>query len=406
MLAANHARRMVQPLARAVRRNLLPHLLIPPSAGRSMHGRPDGILVVGLMSSASGLGNSARLCADQLMARGYSVSSKDVAPFFGVSDDVGFASNAANGSGASIAIYHLNPPKLLPGLMRAGLRQYYGSYNIGYWAWELETLPREWVDAIRFVDAIMVPSEFCRAAISRYTGKPVAVVPHPLQSVQPLPPRTRDESQPFTVLSMLNFGSSFRRKNPYAALRAFALAFGTDPNARLIFKTSGGHRYPGELAQLRANASAMPNVEIVDEIWSEERLNAAYRRADAYLSLHRSEGYGLTIAEAMMMECPVVVTGWSGNLDFCTEETAFLVRHTLTAFDDDDPSYEGVTGARWAEPSVEDAARLLRLLRDEPALARRKADAARRHLIAHTSERSYDRALKSLLGDRVPERCL
>jgi glycosyltransferase involved in cell wall biosynthesis len=393
---------MVQPLARAVRRNLLHHLLIPPSAGRPIHGRADGILVVGLMSSASGLGNSARLCADQLMARGYSVASKDVAPFFGVSDDVGFA-KAANRSGASIAIYHLNPPKLLPGLMRAGLRQYYGSYNIGYWAWELETLPREWVDAIRFVDAIMVPSEFCRAAIAGYTDKPITVVPHPLQSVQPLPPRTRDESQPFTVLSMLNFGSSFQRKNPYAVLRAFALAFGAGPNARLIFKTSGGHRYPGELAQLRAHASGMPNVEIVDEIWSEDRLNAAYHRADAYLSLHRSEGYGLTIAEAMMMECPAVVTGWSGNLDFCTEETAFLVRHSLTDFRDDDPSYEGVTDARWAEPSVEDAARLLRLLRDEPALARRKAEAARRHLIAHTSERSYDRTLTSLLGDRVPK---
>jgi glycosyltransferase involved in cell wall biosynthesis len=357
------------------------------------------------MSSASGLGNSARLCADQLVARGYSVSSKDVAPFFGVGDDVGFASNAANDSGASIAIYHLNPPKLLAGIMRAGLRQYYGTYNIGYWAWELETLPREWVNAIRFVDAIMVPSEFCRAAIARYTDKPVAVVPHPLQSVRLPPPRTRDESQPFTVLSMLNFGSSFLRKNPYAVLRAFTLAFGADPNARLIFKTSGGHRFAGELAQLRANASGMTNVEIIDEIWSEERLNASYRKADAYLSLHRSEGYGLTIAEAMMMDCPVVVTGWSGNLDFCTEETAFLVRHSLTAFDDDDPSYEGVTGAQWAEPSVEDAARLLRLLRDEPALARRKAEAARRHLIAHTSERSYDRALTSLLGDRVPKGC-
>jgi glycosyltransferase involved in cell wall biosynthesis len=394
---------MVQPLARAIRRTLLPHLLIPPSAGRPVHGRADGILVVGLMSSASGLGNSARLCADQLMARGYSVSSKDVAPFFGVSDDVGFASNAVNGSGASIAIYHLNPPKLLPGIMRAGLRQYYSNYNIGYWAWELETLPRDWVDAIRFVDAIMVPSEFCRAAIARYTDKPVVVVPHPLQSVKPRPRRTRGESQPFTVLSMLNFGSSFRRKNPHAALRAFALAFGADPNARLILKTSGGHRYSSELAELRAHANSMPNVEIVDEIWSEELLNAAYRRADAYLSLHRSEGYGLTIAEAMMMECPVVVTGWSGNLDFCTEETAFLVRHALTAFDDDDPSYEGVTGARWAEPNVEDAARLLRLLRDEPALARRKAEAARRHLIAYTSERSYDRALESLLGNRVSE---
>jgi glycosyltransferase involved in cell wall biosynthesis len=406
MPAVSHARRMVQPLARSIRRNLLPHLLVPPAPGRDLRGHGGkAARVIGLMSSASGLGNSARLCADQLIVSGYTISSVDVAPLFGVSDDIAFPSHPT-GATPSAAIYHLNPPKLIPGILRAGLRQYYGNYNIGYWAWELETLPAEWVGAIRFVDAIMVPSEFCRAAVARYTDKPVAVVPHPLKAGAERPPRERTADAPFTVLTMLNFGSSFERKNPYAALRAFTQAFGSDPKARLIFKTSGGHRHGDELARLTDEVRGAGNVEIIDEVWSAERLAAFYRSADAYLSLHRSEGFGLTIAEAMIEGCPTIVTGWSGNVDFCSDETAFLVDYELIDFKDDDPSYDGVADARWAAPSVADAARLLRLLRDQPALGRQKAQAARRSLISYINSNTYDRALRSLLPQPAAERCL
>jgi glycosyltransferase involved in cell wall biosynthesis len=374
---------------------MLPRLLPPASPTRRVALRENTARVIGLLSSASGLGASARLCADQLAASGFTVSTADVAPLFGADDGVPYAQGGGGASGA-MAIYHLNPPKLLPGILRSGLSTYYRSYNVGYWAWELETLPPEWTGAIRFVDAVMVPSEFCRAAVARYTDKPVLVVPHPAPAGVPLPPRQREAAAPFTVLTMLNFGSSFERKNPHAALRAFKLAFGSDPTARLIVKTSAGKRYPHELAMLRAEAGEMSNVDIIDELWSDDQLRQAYRDADAYLSLHRSEGYGLTISEAMMMECPAVVTNWSGNVDFCREDTAFLVRHALIPFRDADPSYEGVTGARWADPSAEDAARCLRLIRSEPEAGRAKAKAARAFLIRYTAENSYDRAVRSL----------
>jgi glycosyltransferase involved in cell wall biosynthesis len=123
-----------------------------------------------------------------------------------------------------------------------------------------------------------------------------------------------------------------------------------------------------------------------------------YRNVDAYLSLHRSEGYGLTIAEAMLMECPVVVTAWSGNMDFCAEDTAFLIKYTLVDFKDRDPSYAQVKQARWAEPCADDAARVLRMLRAEPELGRRKAQAARRALLEYTQANSYKRAVTALIG--------
>ncbi len=395
MPVVSHARRMIHPLARGVRRRLLPRLM-PPSSGGALANGSDGVRVIGLMSSASGLGNSARLCVERLAASGFSVSAADVAPLFGASDGIVYPLSNGTSADDAIALYHLNPPKLLPGIMRAGIRQYYRTYNIGYWAWELERLPDEWVNAIRYVDAVFVPSEFCRAAIRRYTDKPVCVVPHPLNPDLAVPPRRRNGGERFAVLAMLNFGSSFERKNPYAALRAFKLAFGSDPTARLIFKTSGGQRYPQEFESLRAVAGDMSNVEIIDEVWPPEKLMQLYRNVDVHLSLHRSEGYGLTIAEAMMMECPAVVTAWSGNMDFCGEDTAFLVSHQLIDFRDGDPSYEGVGEARWADPDVEQAARCLRLLRKEPELGRRKAVAARRALIDHTTSHSYEAALRSL----------
>jgi glycosyltransferase involved in cell wall biosynthesis len=373
--------------------------MVAPQTGRALAGRRDAARVIGLLSSASGLGNSARLCMDQLVASGFTVSPSDVAPLFGNSDGVSFPARPALPAGSeAIALYHLNPPMLLPGIARAGLRAYWRTYNVGYWAWELETLPPDWIAAIRYVDAVMVPSEFCRAAVSRATDKPVCVVPHPADPDTPLPPRRRGEGQPFTVLAMLNFGSSFERKNPRAALRAFKLAFDADPMARLVFKTSGGHRYPRELADLRAEAGDMSNVDVIDEVWSGEKLFGLYRNADAYLSLHRSEGYGLTLAEAMLMECPVIATGWSGNMDFCSGDTAFLVKYDLVDFRDDDPSYAQVVDARWAEPCVADAARILRLLRAEPELGRRKAKAARRALLDYTRTHSYAGAVRSLIG--------
>jgi glycosyltransferase involved in cell wall biosynthesis len=390
------ARRFVHPLARVVRRRVLPRLVPPASPTRRIRLRENTARVIGLLSSASGLGASARLCTDQLAASAFAVSTSDVAPLFGADDSVPYRRGGEGGASGAMAIYHLNPPKLLPGILRAGLSTYYGNYNVGYWAWELETLPPDWIGAIRFVDAVMVPSEFCRAAVARYTDKPVLVVPHPAIADGPAPPRRHDGAGPFTVLTMFNFGSSFERKNPHAALRAFKLAFGSDPHARLIVKTSAGKRYPHELTKLRAEAGDMSNVDIIDKLWSADRLRQAYREADVYLSLHRSEGYGLTIAEAMMMECPTVVTNWSGNVDFCREDTAFLVRHDLIDFRDLDPSYEGVTGARWADPSAEHAAGHLRLIRSEPEAGRAKARAARAFLIRATAENSYERALRSL----------
>lgn len=389
-------RSVIRPVARALRDRVLPFALPPARADRDLSGDARTIRVVGLLSSATGLGSSARLCVSELANAGYDVERTDLAPLFGKSDAVPFDSEKQPQASPSVAIYHLNPPMLLPGIIGGGLSHYYRTFNIGYWAWELEALPSDWVAALAFLDAVIVPSRFCKDAVLAAMDKPVRVVPHPVREVQDAAaPRC---SSPFTVLSVFNFGSSFRRKNPGAAIAAFREAFDDDPEARLILKTSAGRHYPNELADLVRAASESNNVEVIDEVITEDALSALYRTADAYLSLHRSEGFGLTIADAMIHGCPVVTTGWSGNLDFCTPETSLLVPYTLVPFADNDKAYASVQGGRWAEPDVGAAAEHLRSLRAHPQRGRAMAVRARAALMAHIAANDYGSALRALHG--------
>jgi glycosyltransferase involved in cell wall biosynthesis len=291
---------------------------------------------------------------------------------------------------------------LLPGIIKSGLGEYYRSFSIGYWAWELEALPAEWVNALKFVQAVIVPSRFCQAAVQRYTAKPVLVVPHPVDASLFAPQRP-EASDVFRVVNIFRFGSSFERKNPIAAVRAFRAAFGDDRTAELVLKTSYGDRYAADKARLLAEIGSAANIRLIDAVWSEAEMAALVQSASVYLSLHRSEGFGLPIAEAIMAETPVLATAWSGNEDFCSRHDTYLCDYTLVPFRDTHPDYEQVANARWAEPSVAHAAEQLRHMRDNPDPAR--ARRAKRALQQHLATWDYERALQTILnGTRRPAR--
>jgi glycosyltransferase involved in cell wall biosynthesis len=402
-VAASYAvRRMLRRPARFVRRSLLPKLL--PPAKPAILSSVSHVRIVGLLSSASGIGKSGRLCAEALAHDGISVSLGDVGDLFAARDGIssvipGGSTNVPQQRG--ITIYHLNPSMLLPGILRSGFSRYRRSYNIGYWAWELETLPREWIEAIRFVHAILVPSRFCQAAIQRYTSKPVLVVPHPVPrpTAADVMPIWRQST--FTVINVFRFGSSFERKNPIALIKAFRLAFGSDAGTQLILKTSDGAHHPGEFSRLADEIGQAGNIRLIDEVWDEQRMNALMRSANAYVSLHRSEGFGLPLAEAIMLGTPVIATHWSGNTDFCLPAYTYPLGYTLTALRDTHPDYQEVVDAQWAEPSIEDAVRQLRRVRENPGEARQKAQRARQALEQYLHNHTYGRALHVLA--RIPE---
>ena len=396
-MVARIARRALRRPARLVRRQVLPRVIPPASAfptAPAAHGH-----VVGLLSSASGLGKSARLCIESLRRAKFPVSAENVAGLFASDDGIPYPSSrrfVPNG----FAIYHLNPPMLLPGIVRSGVTRYYRSYNIGYWAWELESLPPEWIAVLRFMHAIMVPSRFCQAAVRRYTAKPVVVVPHPIWLERDdTVPRVRADGK-FRVINVFRFGSSFERKNPIALVRAFHLAFGDDARVELVLKTSDGARFPQEFNRLRAAIGAS-NIVLIDEVWSERRVAELMQSADVYASLHRSEGFGLPLAEALMAGVPVIATNWSGSTDFVTAQHSFPVEYKLIPFCADHGDYEQVRGARWAEPSVHHAAEQLRRVRNDPDASRRKASAARDALLRHCAAQGYQSALAAFAGQSL-----
>jgi glycosyltransferase involved in cell wall biosynthesis len=395
-------RKIARPLAaapaRLVKRKFFP-LLIHPAAKAHIAKSAD-LRVVGLLSSSVGLGNSARLCAASLRGAGSSVFAENVSRFFFADDKIAFDGRRdAPRPFTGMSIYHLNPPMLPTGILASGLRSYRSSFNVGFWAWELDRLPSEWIAALRLVDALFVPSSFTKATIEKYTTKPILVVPHPVALQRP-PRRSKAQfglsEQSFVVSTVFSFSSAFERKNPLACVIAFKRAFGSDSNAQLILKTTHARNYPLQSQTLQDCIGDAPNIRVLDAVWSDTEVVDLIASSDVYISLHRSEGFGLTIAEAMLAETPTIATNWSGNTDFCHRDSTALIGYAFTPVGPDRHGAFDVPGALWADPDVDEAAAWLRRYRQDAQLRRSMAATARSRLSRYLDEHSYASAIGSL----------
>jgi len=356
------------------------------------------IRVVGLLSSASGIGKSARLCIDILNGEGREVSTCDVAALFATDHGIAYKCGTAIAPG-SVSIYHLNPPMLLPGLLRSNLAYYYRSYNIGYWAWELEVVPAEWRNGARYVNAVFVPSEFTRKAIAPLTSAPVIVVPHPVTekpAADGMRAKFGIEDDAFLVSFIFSAGSSINRKNPQAVIDAFKIFQARCPKAFLLMKGSGDPAKDAGLAALYRSAEGNSRIQIVTDKLASSEINGLIRDSDTYISLHRSEGFGLTVAEAIIHNTPVVSTGWSGTVDFCDPNNTWNVAPSLIPVVDTHPEFAALTRAVWADPSPEIAAGYLEQIYADPETAKAKAARAKRFLIAYLEANTYEKALQTL----------
>ena len=259
---------------------------------------------------------------------------------------------------ATAYVFHSGGPQLAA-MVASVLPQAKAAWRIAYWAWELPAPPRTWPQPAGLASEIWTPSEFARQSLARRFHLPIQVVPH---AVLPTPKRrTPTPGQPFTVLTMADSRSSYARKNPAAAVRAFCQAFGQSPGARLIVKLNGRDF---DRAALLGQAQSWPNIELVEGFLDDAALAGLFQSADVLLSLHRAEGFGIPMLEAMAAGLPVVATGWSGNLDFMTEHNSLLVPFTSVPVRDDSV-YSRYTDAVWAEPDEAAAARALVRLRDD-----------------------------------------
>lgn len=354
--------RLPHRLRQAVLHTLLGDRLAPIAIGAPA---AQPVCVVGLLSTTTGIGEGARLTGRALAALGYDVLSVDVSSLLS-----GTAPPAERprrlDPGPGTAILHFNPDHLPAIVTLLGRRRLRGKRIIGYWAWELPRIPERWLPAFAEVDEVWTPSRFVAEAVRPFTDKPVRVVPHPV-ALEP-PGTTRHEDfgfdRRFTVLTMFTFASSFPRKNPIAAVTAFRRAFGGSPDHLLVLKVSDAATAPEEMAELAEAIGDAPNIRIEERRLDERERLDLIASADALLSLHRSEGFGLVMAEAMLAGVPVVATDWSGNLEFMDETSALLVPSRMIAASDRRGVYG--SGECWADPDTDAAAAHLRALAERP----------------------------------------
>lgn len=343
------------------------------TAWRARRGRAapatSPVTLVGFLGAVHGLGEGARMLERGFREQGLPVRAIDLSSQVGFPIDIPPASPPPSDTDRGVVISHINPPELLRWIKATEGRPIHRRRHIGYWAWELEQIPDAWLPAFDYVDEVWAPSEFAARAI-RAAAPPrvkVTAAPYPVY----LNPRAAADRARFNlpadaivVLMAFDLRSTAARKNPYASLRAFRQAASmAKRDAVLVCKVVGGDIYPQTLAELKALTADMPGVRLMTESLSAEDMAVLTASIDIVLSLHRSEGYGLLMAEAIWNGKAVIATGWSANAEFMDPASSVLADYRLEPVEAGGSIYRL---GQWASADEADTAvKLARLIDDD-----------------------------------------
>jgi len=234
-------------------------------------------------------------------------------------------------------------------------------YNIGIWFWELTNFPNEWLSSLKFYDEIWVSTNFMAESMSKSFTIPVTKIGCPVEIDEKKLIRNRSKfnlkEDEYVFLFIFDFLSIFERKNPLGVIEAFKKIFKETENISLIIKCTNGARFPTQYKKL-SNECNQKNIHLLGEHMTKDDLYSLIETSDCYVSLHRSEGFALTIAEAMYAGKPVIATEYGGNSDFMNTKNSFPVKYKITKIDDDYGPYK--KGNEWAEPDIEHASTMMR----------------------------------------------
>jgi glycosyltransferase involved in cell wall biosynthesis len=285
---------------------------------------------------------------------------------------------------------------------------------IGSWFWELPFVTATLVSQIARVDELWVGSRFTAAAFRGYTDKPIHVMPVPIETAADPHLNRGDFGLPEDAcLFFFHFdaNSSPARKNPWAVIRAFDRAFNQSERCgkvRLVIKALNLGRLPETRERLTREITAVGGI-LIDENLKRSEMDALIGLCDVYTSLHRSEGFGMGMAEAMLLGLPVVATGYSGNMEFMTQANSCLTGYRLRHVDNEDlaqhPGLEWIyeLGQLWADPDVGHATRWMRWLFENPTARRRIGAAASATIRSRYSHEAAGLAMSTRLAELSQE---
>jgi glycosyltransferase involved in cell wall biosynthesis/ubiquinone/menaquinone biosynthesis C-methylase UbiE len=297
----------------------------------------------------------------------------------------------------SINIFHINGDEVGQALDHIGRDLPSEAYNIIYPQWELSIYPREWAKQLDRFDEIWAPSKFVFESISKAVSKPVFHMPlaTDVRLTSFLGRRYFDlPESAYLFLFYFDFRSWVDRKNPFAALEAFDKVCAARPgeDIRLVIKLNrpaGPSPWEADFPRfMRAieQSKHADSVIIIDKILSDNEIKNLVRCCDCFLSLHRSEGYGKGLAEAMFLGKPVIATGYSGNLDFVNEANSCLVRYSL--IDVEEGQYPYAKRQVWAEPEIDHVVYYMLKLLGNRDYGRKLGEIASRHIRTYFSYRA------------------
>lgn len=347
-----------------------------------------GINLIGYSRGDLGLGQSLRYIARALKKINF--------PFLVRSFQVNLKASQSNlsleDSEAAFCQYPINLITINPDMiyqipLKLRYAEWARRYNIAHWFWELEQFPQAWRYCLPMVDEIWVHTEF-NAATMRQVHSQVIKIPFAVEFPAPDTHFNRQffnlPADHFLFITTFDFNSSVERKNPAATIEAFQKAFpDLSIPVGLILKSSNGHQHPPDLNKLREQSHHDPRIIFMDEYLPTATMRGLLNCADCYVSLHRSEGLGLGMAESMYLGKPVIATAYSGNMEFMNTQNAYLIPYKLIPVRDSDyPHHENQF---WADADVIAASEAMMAVFQDPATRLKIAQQAQQDMRTHHS---------------------
>jgi len=349
-----------------------------------------GLNIAGFLTADLGVGESARCMVRAADAAGLSAALVPLK--LNCKNRLGdqtYAARLQDDNPHAVNVIHLDPPasRDLDHHHGPGFRA--GKYNIAYFAWELPEFPDAWGSSFDYYQEIWCPSDFAAAAIAMKSPLPVLTMPHAIAFAPPTAPmvelRAHFALPPSTYLflTLFDLNSYSARKNPRGVIDAFRRSGLASSDAALVIKVQNVAGNEGDFSALQASVADLPRTVLITDTLPRADIYALEAACDCFVSLHRSEGFGLAVAECMHLGKPVISTDWSATAEFVTPENGCPVRAHLITLEQNHGPY--AKGSTWAEPDVTHAAEYMRALFHDRALGARLGAAARETIAARYS---------------------
>lgn len=359
-----------------------------------------GLNISGYFNAETGIGNAARSTVHSVIQGSIPYVLNNIVDAASANKDDSFTDFTPH-SPYLYNLINVNADQVPQFAAKHGLDYFCGKYNIGFWNWELEQFPEQWQESFKYFNEVWAPSKYTQKALQGVSSVPVQCVPYAI-TIPEIPEHLNKAyfgipENKFIFFFSFDYRSFVERKNPWGAIQAFIKAFEGNSDVLLLIKTNHAGMDAEGSERIEKLCAKHANIQFINKTLPMVEVYALMKLCHVFVSLHRCEGYGLHIFEAMALGKPVIATGYSSNMDYMTEENSFVVKYKLIEIDRDHGPYR--KGWYWADPDLSHAAELMQEAFQNPDLAQEKGLRARETIERELSLERVGAIIKERLGE-------